>query len=87
MLQGILILIYYCTGLHFCLVNHFIVDILITPLLYMDARVRKVPGNLLTRLDIRLTEMTILSENAHMNLTAMIRRTRIFHESAGPNRI
>ena len=87
MLQGILILICYGTGLHFYLVNHFIADTLIAPPLYMDGRVRKVPGYLLTRLDIRLTEMTKLSENAHMNLTAMTRWTCIFHDSEGPNRI
>jgi hypothetical protein len=53
----------------------------------MDARVRKVPGYLLTRLDIRLTEMTILSENTLMNLNAMTRRTQILHELPGLSRI
>jgi hypothetical protein len=36
---------------------------LIAPLLYMDGRLRKVPSYLLTKLDIRLTRLTILSEN------------------------
>ena len=86
MLQGILILICYGTGLHFYLVNHFIADTLIAPPLYMDGRVRKVPGYLLTRLDIRLTEMTKLSENIYMNLTAMARRAPILHELPGRTR-
>lgn len=41
------------------------------PRLYRDGRLRKVAGFFLTRLDIRLTELIIFSENALMNLNAM----------------
>jgi len=60
---GIPVLICYSAGLHFCLVTRFTAGTYIAPLAYMDDRLRKVPGYLLTKQDIRLTELSILSEN------------------------
>jgi len=50
---------------------------IITPNLCVEGRLRKVPYYLLTKLDIRLTETTFLSENTLMILARML------HEGSG----
>lgn len=77
---GVLLFICFCysAGLHFFARYPFHRRRNIAPNLFMEARLRKVPEYLLTRLDIRLTESIILGENTLIN-----HLSRIFHRLAG----